>query len=1282
MNKNFTSLSQRMCLALAFSFFSVLWCNMSYSQQWTILGNENQVSAVSSNYTSIAVLDTVPYVVYREGTEAKVKRKNTSTGAWEQVGDIIGSNVIYPRIMVDKTNNLYVTYVDASNGNRLAVKMYNDTMQLWQPLHNNSNNLYVSTGTVNGASGVTQYSSTPRSSLAFDSDNRPYIAYAEGSMLTPFVKRFIDSAWQTVGTGAVNTADTAVAVTLVLDEADVPWLAFVKLAASNSTTGSMALYRFGGGTWTRMSSNFNGIRHTSMALTPNNNLAIAYFNTGNSNRATVVIYDKTAGTFGTTTSLSSRDAPSLSLIRDISGNLYCSFIDAISSAFRNAARVFKLELQSTTWRELKDPAMTGIDEPVGNLTIAVGSDTARPHIVYTRSNSAGVTTPVVRAYTPPSPPATLTTTAATNITSTSAVAGGNITADGGTAITERGIVYGTSLNPTTANTKIVDGSTGLGSFSATINGLATATLYYVRAYAISGGGTVTYGSNIRFNTLPLAGSVVTAPKQMELLNRGVVAVRTSSTRVFVSWRMLGTEPSSVSYNLYRNGVKVNNSPITNSTNFEDNATINGTYTVTAIINGVEGTASAPSPTWSNNQLTIPMQIPPGGTTPDGVAYTYTANDCSVGDVDADGEYEVFVKWDPTKLNHNSGGYSGDQIIDCYKMNGTRLWRINLGKNINAGPHFTQFMVYDLDGDGKAEMACKTADGTIDGTGAVLGNPTVDYRNSAGWVHQGPEYLTVFNGLTGAAMSTATYQPARGNISDWGDNYGNRADRFVSAVAYLDGVRPSLVIGRGYYNKLARAAYDFRNGQLTLRWKFDSSDPGNGAYAGQGNHQMTIGDVDGDGKDEVINGSSAIDDDGKRLWTYRMGHGDALHMSDMDPDRPGQEIWINLESPSEYDGMGLRMYDAKTGQTIWGVPTTGDVGRSMAADIDPAHKGYEVWGSAGNLYNARGQQISTSKPSSFNFGIWWDGDLSRELLDRTMIDKWNPLTNTTNRLFTIYQAAPIAQNNDTKATPGLSADLFGDWREEMIFRYSDNSALVIFTTTIPTNHRIRTLMHDPQYRTAIAWQNSGYNQPPHPSFYLGNNMEEPPMPNIFIANDAGLPVKLLTFTAKPHDKQVLVEWTATNEVNSKEYVVERSSNGRDFTAIETVADKGSNGSVNYYYIFDTQPLDGINYYRLKQVDIDGKYVYSNIKTVSFGKTKQLNIYPNPATSFVKLEMPPSNNVLSVTITNVEGRIVFRSRGLLSQVNSEINALLPLMKPGYYHVQVAEKEAIFKGPLIKQ
>lgn len=587
-----------------------------------------------------------------------------------------------------------------------------------------------------------------------------------------------------------------------------------------------------------------------------------------------------------------------------------------------------------------------------------------------------------------------------------------------------------------------------------------------------------------------------AQRKMEKLDRGVVAVRTSQTTVYIGWRLLGNDTDGVTFNVYRGTTKLNATPITTTTNLVDTVSSNGNYTVRAVVNGVEQSASKAASVWANQFIDIPLQIPAGGTTPDGVIYTYNANDCSVADLDGDGEYEIILKWDPSNSKDNSqSGYTGNVFIDAYKMNGTRLWRIDLGKNVRAGAHYTQFMVYDFDSDGKAEMTCRTAPGSIDGIGKPIDsmNHTADYRSTAGYVLSGPEYLTVFNGLTGAAMASTDYVPARGTVSSWGDSYGNRVDRFVDALAYIDGKQPSFITGRGYYTRLVRVAWNWRNGKLTKAWEFDSNNPGNSTFFSQGNHQITVGDMDGDGKDEICNGSSTINDDGTPLYSTQLGHGDAMHMSDLDPDRPGLEIWRCLEEPARYGTNGLVFQDAKTGQILWGIDgQASDVGRCMTADIDPRYKGDECWGAKGGLYTCKGQLISATRPSSMNFGIWWDADLTRELLDGNKVYKWNYLNATSSTIFT---ADSCTSNNGTKATPSVSCDLLGDWREEFILRKTDNTALRIFTTTIPAQNRLITLMHDPQYRAAVAWQNSAYNQPPHPSYYLGDSMAPPPRPNI-------------------------------------------------------------------------------------------------------------------------------------------------------------------------------------------
>ncbi|MFI8377885.1 T9SS type A sorting domain-containing protein [Leeuwenhoekiella sp. NPDC079379] len=1093
-------------LILVFLFISF----SAVAQEWTVLGNEEEISAVASTYTDIALVENgstfIPYAVFTEAGVGKVK-KRLADGSWEQVGDDLATNVSFTRIHSNSIGELYVSYIDISNSRKLAVKKFDYIAETWNPLNDVADNLYASEGNVSEASSKF---SGQRYSIAFDSFNVIYAAFSDTG-LEPYVRKFNGTSWETVGATPIF-GGIAVSLSLTFDAADKPWVVCSRLNGTGDTTGTMALFSFNGTVWEeRVNPNpIAPVRQTRIANIDDNKLCIVSFDISNGNKATAVIYDKGADSWSSKTSLSSRDGQEISLIPDAEGNLYCSIVDKYEgSSYAQVARVRKLAVGTSTWTELENKlASRGVDEALGNLALAI-NNAPNPYIIYTKRNTNGENTPIVRTYVPPPPPAILFTHVPTAITPTTAKTGGNITSDGGNEITERGVVYSISNSkPTIEDSKETEGSGGIGDFTVNLTNLSPATFYYLRAYAINGGN-ASYGNTVRLSTLPEPDLPVTTAKQVEFLTRGLVAVQKSSNEVYLSWRLLGTDPKDISFNVYRNSVKINPNPITNSTNYVDNTTSNNNnYSIKPIINGEEGIETDLVYVWSKNQLSVPIQMPPSGTLPNGDIYTYTANDASVGDVDGDGIYEIVLKWQPTRVNDNAGGYSGKEIFDCYKLDGTRLWRIDLGINVNAGPHYNQFMVYDFDGDGKAEIILKTADGTIDGQGTVIGDATVDYRNFNGWVQEGPEFLTVFNGLTGAAMATTSYEPARANVSDWGDNYGNRQDRYVSAVAYLDGARPSLIAGRGYYNKLVRAAYDWRDGKLTLRWIFDSKDPAHpeyDAYSGQGNHQMTVGDVDGDGKDEIINGSSAINDDGTPLWTYGMGHGDALHMTDMDLDSPGQEIWINLESPGNYDGMGLRQYDAKTGRTNWGVATTGDVGRSMSADLDPNYKGNEMWGSSGaHVYDAKGNPISTNKPS-YNFGIWWDGDLGREIYDRTYIDKWDYVNKWSSRLFTIYNAAPISSNNSTKSNPSLMADILGDWREEIIFRRSDNTALVIFTTDMPTEYRIPTLMHDPQYRTAIAWQNSAYNQPPNTSYYIGYDMDVNNIPTdkIVIAGESTL-----------------------------------------------------------------------------------------------------------------------------------------------------------------------------------
>lgn len=618
--------------------------------------------------------------------------------------------------------------------------------------------------------------------------------------------------------------------------------------------------------------------------------------------------------------------------------------------------------------------------------------------------------------------------------------------------------------------------------------------YYYKVSSVNAGGISEMSAVLK---TPV---VTTLYRKMEYLDRAPVAVKTEEG-IFVSWRMLGLDPESIGFNLYRGEEKLNETLLTESTNYLDTAgTENSKYKITSVLNGVETLVTEEFGVWEKQYLSIPLQKPADDYTKDGQPYTYIAGDASVGDLDGDGVYEIVMLWSPSISKDNSqAGYTGLVYMDAYKLDGTRLWRISLGPNIRAGAHYSPFMVYDLDSDGRAEVMMKTADGTVDGQGTVIGNASADYRNSSGYVLLGDEFLTVFEGLTGRAIDTVSYDPPRGDVSAWGDAYGNRVDRFLAAVAYLDGEHPSVIFSRGYYTRTVLAAYDYRDGKLVKRWRFDTNDAGYGDFAGQGNHNLSVGDVDADGKDEITFGAMAIDDDGLPLYNTGLGHGDAIHFGDLDPSRPGLEVFdVHEHIDSKY---GIEMRDAATGVALWGVYTGIDTGRGMSADIDPNYPGEEVWAATitneqhipiTGLYSVKGELITNNIPSSTNFGVWWDGDLLRELMDNNRVDKWDSNSETTVNLLT---AAGAASNNSTKANPSLQADLFGDWREEIMWRATDSSEMRIYTTTDMTDYRIRTLMQDPVYRLAVAWQNVGYNQPPHPGFYLGVGMQQPPAPEI-------------------------------------------------------------------------------------------------------------------------------------------------------------------------------------------
>lgn len=638
----------------------------------------------------------------------------------------------------------------------------------------------------------------------------------------------------------------------------------------------------------------------------------------------------------------------------------------------------------------------------------------------------------------------------------------------------------------------------------------------------------------------------TPTSQMEKLSRGLVVIPSNSgSGEFVSWRLLGTDnASTTTFDVIRNGTTIAKN-LKNVTSYLDTGgSSSSKYQVAKRVNGViTETTDAVTP-WSNVYKSLKLSRPKAG---------YSPNDCSVADVDGDGEYELIVKWDPSDSKDNSqSGKTNAVYIDCYEFTGTRLWRIDLGYNIRAGAHYTQFLVYDFDGDGKAELMCKTAPLSKDGKGNYVTAAATDsniknasqtnYRSSTGYILSGPEYLTVFNGQTGSAIHTVWYNPNRaggyGAAADhpaksfWGDNYGNRCDRYLACVAYLDGSSstPSAVFCRGYYTRAYLWAVKFNGSTISTKWlsahtsknsvtvtnssgssttkTYSTSTSGSGSATlyGNGNHNLSVADVDGDGKDEILYGSGAVDNDGSLLYATGFGHGDAIHVSDFAPDRSGLEVFqVHEESPYGWD-----LHDAATGKILYSSTGGSDNGRGIAGCFLSSARGGQMASSNDRqLRSCVNNSVLSTKSTSVNFRIYWDGSLYDQLFDKT-ITKTNGSSITT--LFSPTNYNNSTTCNSTKATPCLQADIFGDWREEIImWNSSDSCTINIFSTTETTSYRVPTLMHDHVYRMGVAWQNVAYNQPPHLGYYL------PDYATSFNANSSIVAVDNTTMTG-------YVQWT--------------------------------------------------------------------------------------------------------------------------------------------------------------
>ena len=623
-------------------------------------------------------------------------------------------------------------------------------------------------------------------------------------------------------------------------------------------------------------------------------------------------------------------------------------------------------------------------------------------------------------------------------------------------------------------------------------------------------------------------------------DRALVAVP-SDQGVLVSWRSYDTDAVGITFTLKRDGETVYHG---GATNWLDATGKAGSVYELSASEGVDADASERTTAWAKDHVELTLNTPADQTMPDGSVATYRTNDMSVADLNGDGRLDLVVKWDPSNAKDNSfTGYTGTQILDGYTFDpatgaAEQLWRIDLGINIRSGAHYTQFQMWDYDGDGNAEIVVKTADGsttysnasgTLTETGHVgavsasqlptdtlSGADKYDFRSPVvpehdgdrfaddGRIMAGDEYLTAFDGVDGRIIDSTDYVPARGQVDDWGelDGYNaHRTDRYLAATAYLDGVTPSAVFVRGYYHRTTATAWQLKGGKLVLQHTFDQptgAKDSEGRDATGGNHNLSVNDVDGDGKDEIILGAITLNSDLTLRYTTGLHHGDALHVGDWDNDGELEVFGVH-EEPKNEESPKAEIHNASTGELEWYVDYAKDNGRGLIADIDLTHEGAEMWSSDEKaIYNfskdGGTKIVDGTTPASTNFSLYWDGDLAAELQDHQFhkdatpqrygtprIQKWNPQTNKTE---VIAQFDGAATNNDTKGNAGLVGDILGDWRDEVIVRdASDASKVRIYATAIPTVYRTATSLNNLAYREGLAWQNTAYNQPAHLTYQL-------------------------------------------------------------------------------------------------------------------------------------------------------------------------------------------------------
>lgn len=659
---------------------------------------------------------------------------------------------------------------------------------------------------------------------------------------------------------------------------------------------------------------------------------------------------------------------------------------------------------------------------------------------------------------------------------------------------------------------------------------------------------------------PLPTEVITGSRAMWVSYDPISASDSNNSSgissALISWRLLKTDPSNIAFDIYKSvdgeaEVKLNEEPISNTTSWVD-ADIDVSKTNVYRVTLANQTETLCDYTFTSemaekfyHEIRLNLNVPDA-------SITYSPDDIQLGDLDGDGELEIVVKREPYDGANMGVWFNGTTLLEAYKMDGTFLWQIDLGINIRSGSHYTSYILYDFDGDGLCEIAFRSSEGTKFADGKIItdANGKInDYRNrqtdGKGWysgaaiardlndpstattcglIMEGPEYISICRGYDGREITRIDNIPRGGEGSKvsrakywseyWGDDFGNRMDRFFIGVAYLDGIpdeatgvrttNPSLIISRGIYKNWQVWALDLKGNELVPRWKFDTADHAS-KWKGMCSHCFRVADLDGDGKDEILYGSAAIDDDGSELWCNGNGHGDILHVGKFIKDRSGLQIVASFEEAKDYEGQGngyaCQVINARDGSMITGhgrnLPVdASDVGRCIVADVDPDSPDFEYWSSTQEgMFSCNGTGlVSTTYPTGigsgvmYNVAIYWSGQSTREMLDRGCIVSYkaNPDVNKSNknRLIAFDLYGSNQGNHASKYNPCYYGDFLGDYREEVILGSSDYKSIYIFSTNHPTTHRLPHLMTDHNYDMSQAMQNMGYNQGTNLGYYVG------------------------------------------------------------------------------------------------------------------------------------------------------------------------------------------------------